>query len=719
MNPSSVKSEPFWIGAWRVQPMLNRVEGPSGDVQLEPRVMDVLCCLAAQAGAVVTRETLLATVWADVVVGEDPLNRAISTLRKVFGDDPRAPAYIETIRKVGYRLIVSVEPGTLPTREVPALVVPSSPFSGDGAASRADFATPPRRAWPRTALLAGGVLVVLALTLAALERRPGDPFGGAALRPVPLTSLPGLEVDPALSPDGSRVAYAWDGGPDGSYDLYLRTIDEAPPLRLTEGPAEDRSPTWSPDGQALAFIRRDGEDCAIVRVPALGGRPRRLAPCMDAEDLVWGPDGALAFADRPGPATPYRLFLLDAARPEPRPLSAPPASARRGRVAGDRHPAFSPDGQHLAFVRSAAPGLDHLYTVSLAGGAPQRHSEESQRIRGVVWPEPDVLVYGSDLRGSFGLFRRSLSAGTTQWIVGGGDGVHHPTVRGGHLVYEERTWHKNVWAAPLDGGLSQPSITSTRWDHSADVASDGKVVFVSNRSGSYEVWLWSPTTERAEALTDFGGPTVGRPRWSPDGRHVAFDVRAEGRSDVYRLDLDGGLAQRMTEGQAHALNAAWSPDGQSLFYASDQSGDWELWERPIRGGAAVQRTRAGGYVADIGPEGRWLYYTKAGTDGLWRQPLAGGPETQVTALLRTSDDRNWAITEQGLFLILRGEEAHRNHEVAPILARLDPDTGAVFEISRPSRPVANLGLALSADGQSLLYVQVDESDSDLMHIRGF
>ena len=98
----------FFVGEWEVLPDLNRVRRGGELVELEPRVMAVLEELAREPGRVVTRDDLHRTVWRDVIVTDDALNRCIRELRRLFGDDPRTPAFIETISKRGYRLIAPV-----------------------------------------------------------------------------------------------------------------------------------------------------------------------------------------------------------------------------------------------------------------------------------------------------------------------------------------------------------------------------------------------------------------------------------------------------------------------------------------------------------------------------------------------------------------------------------------------------------------------------------
>ena len=98
----------FGVGYWRVDPALNSVAGPMASAHLEPKVMEVLVCLAEHAADVVSKELLLRSVWPDTCVTDDVLTRAIFELRRVFGDEARRPRMIQTIPKRGYRLIAPV-----------------------------------------------------------------------------------------------------------------------------------------------------------------------------------------------------------------------------------------------------------------------------------------------------------------------------------------------------------------------------------------------------------------------------------------------------------------------------------------------------------------------------------------------------------------------------------------------------------------------------------
>jgi DNA-binding winged helix-turn-helix (wHTH) protein len=98
----------FYIDQCLIQPCLNRIVCGENTIQIQPKIMQVLVCLVEHPGQVVTKDQLFRSVWADTHVTEHVLSRAISELRKIFGDDPKKPMVIETIPKVGYRLIAAV-----------------------------------------------------------------------------------------------------------------------------------------------------------------------------------------------------------------------------------------------------------------------------------------------------------------------------------------------------------------------------------------------------------------------------------------------------------------------------------------------------------------------------------------------------------------------------------------------------------------------------------
>lgn len=116
-----------------IRTQLNRIEDQGRVIQVEPKVMSVLVCLAEQPGRVVTKEHLRQTVWGETHVTPHVLTRSISELRKIFHDDPKNPRVIETIPKTGYRLIAQTsklphEEETKPDSREAVSQVPQKPL---------------------------------------------------------------------------------------------------------------------------------------------------------------------------------------------------------------------------------------------------------------------------------------------------------------------------------------------------------------------------------------------------------------------------------------------------------------------------------------------------------------------------------------------------------------------------------------------------------------
>lgn len=717
MNGMELLKTDFWVDDWLVRPSLNRVERQGEVYQLEPRIMRVLVCLAEQPGRVVARSHVVDTVWPDVLLEGDPLNRAISDLRKLFQDDARNPAYIETIRKVGYRLVAPVSPAHLSSDGVaeplpaeivvrPVVVKPNAiPVRGTAGTS----------IWVWWAL--GSISVVVALLLFNQLELPEAP---PTWRSIPFSSMPGIEFDPAFSPDGSRVAFARRDPETQTVDLYVRLLEGQQAQQLTDSPGIETSPAWSPDGQYLAFIQRDGVTCGIYRVSALGGPARRMTECVGALHLEWDALGeSMLYADQAESEGSYQIYQHTLASGSTKHLSSSETA-----IWGDGYPSRSPDGKALAFIRTHVAGLAHLMIQREGEKSVEKHLPLEQRIRGLAWLASNQVLVSSDMDGRFGLHAYNVVDGTTSWVLSGSDGVHNPVYHTptGYLIYEEWRWEKNIWRLALDGGeqgyAAPVNISpSTRWDHSPQLSPDGtRLAFISNRSGSYEVWIVNVQTGHAEAWTAFDGPYLNVPRWSPDGQHIVVDARFGGATTVYLIPMREGVPAPIA-GFESALHIApsWSVDGKTLYIGSDKGGRWNIWAYDLASEALEQITTTGGYAAQEAPGGT-LFYTKPFEAGIWTQS-AEGHKRRVMADLQAADWANWQVTEEGIYYVQRDGTAFTNLSSAKAdaaLAFYDFSSETTTVLHRPDKPVSRFALSLTPDASALLYVQVEQVESDLM-----
>jgi Tol biopolymer transport system component len=553
----------------------------------------------------------------------------------------------------------------------------------------------------------------------------------ARLSAVPLTSLPGWERYPALSPDGSHLAFSWnDRGPLGNRDIYVQLIGAGTPLRLTTDPADDRSPAWSPDGRHIAFLRCLGREPGVFTVPAMGGPERRLqaASCSlladeEGRSLDWSDDGKLlAFPDKTS-ADGFSIFLLSIETLEKRRLTFPPAEHQ-----ADERPAFSPDGRSVAFARVGGTTEPSLFVVPVAGGEPRRLSLGDAWTGGVpggyTWtPDGSSIVFsgaGTWVTISGSLWKVPANGGVPEPLGVGGDNASQPSIsrRGNRLAFVQThidtdTWEMGMSGSPPRGHSPRKVISSSRRDDGPQLSPDGsKIAFESVRSGSGEIWICDRDGTNALQLTRFG---AGTPRWSPDGRRITFDSSKEGHYDIFVLDVAGGLPRRLTSEASWDAVPSWSGDGRWIYFGSNRTGAFQVWKAPAEGGPAIQVTRSGGYAAFESPDGSRLYYAKYDAPGIWTVPVKGGEEKPVHDLPPTGYWGSWGIGRRGLYFV--NPEA----KPRPTIDLLDLATRRVTRIADMERQPMQWasGFSVARDERSILYSQLEQSNSDVMLVEGF
>jgi dipeptidyl aminopeptidase/acylaminoacyl peptidase len=260
-------------------------------------------------------------------------------------------------------------------------------------------------------------------------------------------------------------------------------------------------------------------------------------------------------------------------------------------------------------------------------------------------------------------------------------------------------------------------IASTAHDSSPRFSVDGKkIAFASQRSGANEIWLADSDGRNQVQLTRFGRALNGTPRWSPDSRWIALDSRVDGQPEIYVISVDGGSPRRMTTDPAEDIVPAWSHDGRWIYFCSNRSGDYQLWKMPSAGGAPRQITRQGGFAALESPDGKFLYYAKSRTaPGIWKVAVDGGEESPVIEDAGGAVSRYFDIMRNGICYV-----PEKPNPRPPILF-FDFASKQTRVVATMEKPVLRVwaGLAVSPDERSILVTQVDSSISDLMLVENF
>ena len=709
-------------------------------VSLPPKEFELLQVLVEQHGQIVTREELIARLWPDTIVEEANLNVHISALRKILGESPNTRQYIQTLPRRGYRFVAEVRASDEP--DVAAVAIAPLPDVSSetpqlAALPSASTVPLPQLWWTRLKWQLA-ILAVLLIGVAGLRYfNFSSPLSSPAWSNViPLTTYPGRESFPALSPDGSHIAFTWGGEKDDNPDIYVRLIEGGNPVRVTDSPAEDLNPVWSPDGQTLAFYRHEPEADGLYLVSALGGAERKLTTVYANRFhfgpytwLDWSPDGkGLVVTDKSSAQEPFSLYLLDPERGEKRRLTTPPAT-----VIGDCSPAFSPDGKMLAFVRVVGAAVGDVYLVPTSGGEATRLTLDNQCINDLAWtPDGRKIVFSSRRDGIDRLWEVPVNGGPLQLFSAAGNQVRNPNFsrNGKAMAWMQSTDNTDIWRVELTtapastAGIStaaistnapMPVVASTMTDLSPTYAPDGnRIAFVSNRSGSNEIWISQSDGAAPLQLTSFQGPHTGSPRWSPDGKSIVFDSRPDGNADIFIINSVGGQPRRLTTESSEDIVPSWSRDGQAIYFNSNRGGSSQIWKMAAAGGAATQVTRNGGFDCAESTDGQWLYYTRErGVAAIWRMPVAGGEETLVFDYRPNGHSRMWAVRNGGIYFA-RGEVA--GCTTMYFFNFSTRQEIPVFMTQHPL-PVGSGRLTLSPDERFLLFPVIAQRGSDLMLLK--
>jgi Tol biopolymer transport system component/DNA-binding winged helix-turn-helix (wHTH) protein len=672
-------------------------------VKLQEQPFRVLAMLLERPGEVIPREELRQKLWpADTFVDFDHgLNSAVARLREALNDSASQPRFIETVPRRGYRFIGALDPpGQEPEADVPKPPEIQSKTQGARIA------------------LATALLVLLGVmgTWWLVQERADASFPPVEL--VPLAGLPGYEVGPAFSPDGNQVAFLRFDGPENS-GVYTTLVGGEKPLRLTRG-QNDCCAAWSPDGREVAFLRFSEEAIDIYAIPALGGTERRLytAPRPQWAGVSWSPDGkTLAFPESSSKNARSWIALLRLGSSTTRPLTSPPDESR------DADAVFSPDGSKVAFIRGTVAGVvNDVYVVDAGGGNPTRLTFDNQPLMGLAWTgDGRDIVFSSVRGGQASLWRVPASGGTPRPVVGAGSEAYSPSVspKGNLLAYQQKIGRDSIWRVNLKSdtqtqGAPAIVISAKGGKMRPSFSPDGKrIAFESDRLGNMEIWACDSNGENCEQLTSLHG-TAGTARWSPDGRHIAFEFHPTERAEIYVVDVPGGAPRMIpTIKGADNLAPSWSRDGKWIYFASKRGGEpFQLWKVAIESGSHVQITRTGGLAAAESADGRFLYYSKYELGGIWRMPLDGGPEERILDRPEGPDWFNWELVRDGIYLLDRvtGPKA--------TLDFFDLATRKLTRLASLDKPVG-WGLAVSPDGRSLLCVETDFEESNIMLVKNF
>jgi Tol biopolymer transport system component/DNA-binding winged helix-turn-helix (wHTH) protein len=617
----------FALGPLSVRPSLRRVVRDGREEAVQPRVMKVLVALARAKGTVVSREELVETCWDGVIIGDDSITHAIAKVR-LLADCRNVQAFeIETIPRVGYRLR---QPEADRTEVVaPPTAPPVSPLHSIS-----------RR---------GIGMIVVAITTAAVAAvaalyfnlRP-EPQWIVAESHLPFISTPAIERYPALSPDGTMIAYS-EGQSISNRHIALRLLNSDDPIQLTHDAHDASAPAWSPDGRTVAFvIFEEGHPCRIMEIPMPAGRSHQIGQCRVSErsTLAFDHSGrALYYSDAPAQGAADRIVRLDLDNGRVSAVTHP-----GGNVVADGAPSISPDGRVLLYLREFGWQESQIRLLSLSDATDRIIASFKDGDTNAAWSADGQTIFISRSRGNENALWAYPAKGGDPWrILSTGEAIERLSAGpngllaleleypGGQLV--RVTPHSDQQPKPIDAaGLKTWCV---------DYASDGTFLATGWHSGNFGVWISDAKGSLRELFRITDGLACAV-RWSPDGTRFAYLQWRPGGFDVPVMTRDGAPIARVFYPGNDSGRLDWTADGKSILTSRKEKRGWRIWRTDLATNKSLPVTTYG--WRDPRVHENMLFAEKDGAPGIWRidgtpRRLTDGPAPEASDVYIVAGDR--------------------------------------------------------------------------------
>jgi Tol biopolymer transport system component/serine/threonine protein kinase len=465
-----------------------------------------------------------------------------------------------------------------------------------------------------------------------------DPWSNAIA--LQITAQPGLQAEPAVSPDGHLFAYVHFPEGGGTAHVWLADATGRSRRQLTEGAEPDHDPAWGTDGIEVLFTRDRGSRREIWSVPWLSGSAKRLMDNGAQPAVSW--DGTyLAFVREVAPNDETRVFVA----PLQNLSQAAQVTGNNDGLWGHNHPSWSPNGRWLCYQAQYA-----LWIVRAEGGGAKRLTTDHESATDPVWSKDGQWIYyTSSAGGTPALWKIPYQGGTPRRVRSGSGAERQPSFSrdGETLAFSTGDPNRDIAVHTISTGQRE-TFGTVRYESMPRFTRDGQaVVFVCGQTSSLNelcvqrLQEGRPTGETTQ-LTRPNQGEVAHPAVSPDGRWVAYYAVIGGQRDIWIVPSDGGPSSQITTSAANDIQPAWSPDGTRLAFVSDRANNRrDIWVVPVkngsRDGSEVQITRGPwqSQAPEWSPEsGKWIAYKAGPTTGdaeVWMTRADGtGTPRQVT-----------------------------------------------------------------------------------------
>ena len=515
---------------------------------LSARILDTLLCLVERPGELVDKQHLLNVVWPDVVVEENNLTQAISTLRRALGEQPRKYRYIETVSGRGYRFVAKIEP-----------VV--SDGDEEVVAERGTSSTRIRN----TVVFIGVVTFIAAIIFSRWIITSGGDAADDRIQVVEqelITRAPADHRQPTLSPDGSMVAYVSDLS--GTDQIYVQNLADGGPHAITELEGGVGHPSWSPRNDRIIFhsLTHGG----IWSVGTLGDPPPRLL-IPEGRNPSYSFDGSTIVYEHG-----HEIRIAESDGSQQRKI---PGFSARGWLTANLYPSPSPDGDAVVVLRAENTPLGDYWVVPVDGSNVRQLTFDRTEGGRPYWAADGYVYMASERGGTRSIWRVPGDGGAPQAITTstGMDGDPVLSRDGSRLVYAStRLETRFIVRNTVDG--SRQEVYRSLAKSSFPMVSRDRSRLAFFQKSDPEEQLFIMDVDRWEALQlthSQNGERRIMPRWSHDDSELIFyEVSADQTAqDLRALPVDGGPSRQVFSEFPWIgnMDIEWSPTGDRAVFS--------------------------------------------------------------------------------------------------------------------------------------------------------
>lgn len=658
-------SSAFYLNNILVTPALSELSIDKKVVKLEPKVMAVLVTLVEHEGQVVSRQTLMDEVWQGMVVGEEVITRAIFELRRAFADNAKKPRYFATVPKKGYRC--QVAPKIPVTSKKAKLYLKNLPV----------FAV---------CLIAMFLFPFLHsenyLQKQSLAEKNTILLSPKSVQSQPETSLPGVERDPAISKNGQWLAFVHSQSSQQPANVYIKNLLTSEVIQLTDNTSNEAYPQWSGDGHTLAFVRcQQKKACSIIN-KSVGEFTERLVYKSEQgiACLAWSePLNVMVFCqENSAPVLGSHLRVIDLASFDKETNSVkrlisetyqsdklfPQLESGYYRYRG---PIFTHDGQTLVFVRGSTGNKSEIHSYDLKSNKVQMLRSSKSYISHLSLSATEEFLFISQIKDTrWGLWYTPFNLEQTQrdtllsplfsplLVNSDKSNLKQPVVNpvNGRVYFYDSKGQRNITRHTLNENTNTKLISSTANDYDGQLSKNGKqIAFISNRTGTQEVWLADNVGEHQQKLTGQSFNRIDQIHWSHDDKLLAIQVQKDKKNYLVIIDIRSGSTLQQLSLNPYEQLLGWSANNKSFILGHLSAKQYSLYRLSITDNNRVLLVKDAGPLAIESKDGAIIYYYQYKKNALRQKELASEKDELIAADVHIENFTNAEFSQDYFYYI--------------------------------------------------------------------